>query len=307
MSTLTEEKITFGKYKEKELSILLKDRNYCKWLLKQEWFKKNYEYLYNKITEYRPLNFFLLKKETEKHDSVSNFLLNYPFLNLVDLDDLKITLSEDEKKCYIFYKDILKGLKEKIIENDSFNIKAPTGWLKNLESRFYIKPALFKKFLASYDLPNITTVVKEIKNAGGIDYKGDKSFLISKSNSLKQEGFWEPILKKYYKEDIGIQYKYKNCFFDFIRIKTNTIYECKIGLKDFNQKQYDKYVKILSDFSIVYLIGKNCIIDLDQEIIYTTDKDDYVYQIATIKKSDFIEKIKNFEIIKLENIEEYFC
>jgi len=307
MSTLTEEKITFGKYKEKELSILLKDRNYCKWLLKQEWFKKNYEYLYNKITEYRPLNFFLLKKETEKHDSVSNFLLNYPFLNLVDLDDLKITLSEDEKKCYIFYKDILKGLKEKIIENDSFNIKAPTGWLKNLESRFYIKPALFKKFLASYDLPNITTVVKEIKNAGGIDYKGDKSFLISKSNSLKQEGFWEPILKKYYKEDIGIQYKYKNCFFDFIRIKKNTIYECKIGLKDFNQKQYDKYVKILSDFSIVYLIGKNCIIDLDQEIIYTTDKDDYVYQIATIKKSDFIEKIKNFEIIKLENIEEYFC
>ena len=33
----------------------------------------------------------------------------------------------------------------------------------------------------------------------------------------------------------------KNCIFDFINIATNTIFECKLNIKDFNDEQFKKY------------------------------------------------------------------
>jgi len=53
-------------------------------------------------------------------------------------------------------------------------------------------------------------------------------------------------VKEKYGEEIGTQFKYHNCIFDFINISTNTIYECKLGLKDFNEDQHDKYKLDLS-------------------------------------------------------------
>ena len=51
METQTEklqnDTITFGKYKNKTLSNVLKDRGYCRWLIQQEWFANNYSYLFN--------------------------------------------------------------------------------------------------------------------------------------------------------------------------------------------------------------------------------------------------------------------
>ena len=43
--------ITFGKYKNKNLKVMLKDRKYCKWFLEQPELKNKYEYLYNKVKE----------------------------------------------------------------------------------------------------------------------------------------------------------------------------------------------------------------------------------------------------------------
>jgi hypothetical protein len=51
--------ITFGKYKNKDIEDILKDRKYCKWLLEQDWFIKNYEYLFNRINEYDPKKYFI--------------------------------------------------------------------------------------------------------------------------------------------------------------------------------------------------------------------------------------------------------
>ena len=34
--------ITVGKYKDKYLQDMLKDRNYCKWIVQQDWFKESY-------------------------------------------------------------------------------------------------------------------------------------------------------------------------------------------------------------------------------------------------------------------------
>ena len=37
--------INFGKYKGDILENMLKDRKYCNWLIGEDWFQKNYEYL----------------------------------------------------------------------------------------------------------------------------------------------------------------------------------------------------------------------------------------------------------------------
>ena len=59
---LTENDITFGKYKDLTLTELLKDREYCGWLLKQDWFERQYEYLYNRVKMYVPIDFFVTPK-----------------------------------------------------------------------------------------------------------------------------------------------------------------------------------------------------------------------------------------------------
>lgn len=41
---LTNETITFGKYKGAALALMMRDRSYCVWLLEQDWFKNSYEF-----------------------------------------------------------------------------------------------------------------------------------------------------------------------------------------------------------------------------------------------------------------------
>ena len=41
--------ITFGRYKNKILKEMLKDRKYCRWFLSEPEFKIKYEYIYNKV------------------------------------------------------------------------------------------------------------------------------------------------------------------------------------------------------------------------------------------------------------------
>ena len=74
---LHQDLITFGKYKNKNLKDMIKDRNYCRWLLYQEWFQ-NYEYIYNFVLNYEPLSFFISKYKGESED----FLDYYDYFNL---------------------------------------------------------------------------------------------------------------------------------------------------------------------------------------------------------------------------------
>jgi hypothetical protein len=310
---LNEDTITFGKYKDLTLTQMLRDRKYCTWLLEQDWFPKQYEYLYNRVKSHNPLCFFVTKPhhEIKLGCSVEEFVKNYEYFHLCPFEDLKISLNSNEETCYKFYLKTIESLKEKItnaeIGSNPFDIKAPTSWLKKFEEKHAIPRDIFKEFLAAYDLPNIPYIVEDIKKVGGIEYKGAKSFIIAKEKSLVQEKFWEDILKARYGEDIGTQYKFRNCFFDFIRIKTNTLYECKLGLKDFNEDQHNKYVTTLGSFSMVYLIGQNCIIDLKDQTIYTTNPDAYAGYFLSLKDpSKFDDLVKNFPIIEINSVEEYF-
>jgi len=273
---LTQETITFGKYNGFTLGYVLKDRSYCKWLIEQEWFENGYPYIFNRIKEYHPHKYFV------QQDYLYNtFLSKYIYFRLKPLEEIELPLTEGEKICYKFYLNIINNIKSSIlnnIENENnniYNIKAPTRWLKQFELICGMPRQEFKYFLSSYELPNITTIIENIKKEGGIEYKGAKSFLIAKLKSQKQEKWWEEILKNKYGEDIGIQFKYKNCIFDFINIKENTIYECKLSLKDFSEEQYKKYLLILNKYNIIYLIGYDCIINIKHKIIITTNIDFY--------------------------------
>ena len=92
MSELSLDSITFGKYKNKNLDELLKDRSYCNWLIEQKWFKEQYEYLYNRVKQYKPSSFFF--KEIEFVD----FLQDYRYFNLIKIENLEIKLLEQERK-----------------------------------------------------------------------------------------------------------------------------------------------------------------------------------------------------------------
>jgi hypothetical protein len=298
--------ITFGKYKNKDIEDVLKDRKYCKWLIEQEWFIKNYEYLYNRLDEYDPKKYFIFENTSE------NFIDRYQYFNLIPVEKLKLELNEKEKKCYIFYLSTINDLKEKIIDkmidcdSNPYDIKAPTKWLQKFEKETSLSRDDFKEFINSYELPNITMIIEDIKKQGGIEYKGGKSFLIAKKNSENQENFWEQILKEKYGEDIGTQFKYENCIFDFINIPKNIIYECKLGLKDFNEEQYNKYLLTLNKYKIIYLISNDCIINIENNIIYTINDMKYMLYQANIpilsKSTKFDELIIDYKIIKIENI-----
>jgi len=309
-SLLTETTITFGKYKNKDLSLMIKDRNYCSWLSEQDWFLKNYEYLYNRIKEYKPKKFFVPENKTDS-STIEKLVETYPYFNLIDVNDLKIALNDTEKICYKYYTKLLKNIKDKLIDNlddNPYNIKAPSGWLNKFEKKYAIPRNDFKDFLQTYDLPNITLIIEEIKKFGGIEYKGNKSFKIAKEKSLRQEKYWENILKKYYSEDIGTQFKFENCFFDFIHIKKNILFECKLGLKDFNEEQYKKYITTLKNYNIIYLIDKDCIIDFKNNKLYTTDKEKYLISISqtNIKNNIFLKMFINLNIDEIQNIELFF-
>jgi len=299
--------ITFGKYKGDILENMLKNRNYCKWLINEEWFQKNYEYLYNQVLNYNPRSYFL-----QENNNSDNFIDNYIYFNLKPVDILEIELTDTEKICYNYYLKIISELKEKIVNrlNDSkeniYDIKAPIKWLQNFEKDTLLSRDDFKCFINSYDLPNLTYIIEDIKKEGNIEYKGAKSFIIAKENSKKQEEYWEQILKEKYKEDIGIQFKYKKCIFDFINISNDTIYEAKISIKDFNESQYKKYLIALEKYNIIYLISLDCIINIQKKIIYTTNLTEYVLYLCNIplltKPTKLDELITDFSIVHIDSL-----
>lgn len=307
---LSSDTITFGKYKNGTLQQVLKDRPYCIWLLQQEWFQTNYEYLHNRVQEYEPQTYFFQRPP----DDSENFLERYQFFHLTPVDKVQLPLTDDEKKCYTYYLRIIAELKEKIQErNDQknqFDIKAPTKWLKSFETESGLKRSTFKEFLASYDLPNIPYIVERIKQEGGLIYKGAQSFNIAKKRSEAQEKFWEKMLKSKYGEDLGTQFKYEKCIFDFINIKTNTIFEAKLGLKDMDQNQYKKYKIALEKYRIVYLIGYDCVLNMEKEEIYTTQGakyELYLMRIADMKgPSEFDQCIQDFKVIEIDDLESLF-
>jgi hypothetical protein len=270
---LTNESITFGKYKGKTLGHVLKDRGYCSWLKDQEWFRESYEYLYNRICEYEPRSYFRGSNPAEYKE----FLSDYEFFNLKPVEDIALPLTLAEKMCYEYYLKMIHELRERVyrrLENEEenpFNIKAPTKWLQRFERDCGIPRGEFKEFLSSYDLINVPYIMKRIKKEGGLEYKGAESFLIAKARSVDQEKWWEEVLKEKYGESLTVQFTYKNCIFDFLNINTQTIFECKLGLKDFCEEQHRKYTLALEKYRIIYLIAKDCVIDMEQKKIFTTN------------------------------------
>ena len=302
--------ITFGKFENRYLKDMLRDRKYCVWLKEQDWFKTSFEYLYNSINNYNPQEFFFDKKR----DNIGDFMSDYKYFNLLAMESVlgSIPLDEKEIKCYNFYLEMIKNLKNRIeirklaSEKNPYDIKAPVKWLQVFETESKIPREEFKEFLYAYELPNLTTIVEDIRKEGGLEYNGGKSYTIGKKRSSDQENFWGAQLKNKFGEEVSSQYPYLNCIFDFIHIPANTIYECKLGLKDFNEEQYVKYESIMNRFNIVYLIGYDCVINMDLETIYTTDLMKYVlYQcniptMKTISKLDEI--IFDYDIAEIDDL-----
>lgn len=341
-NNLSLDRITFGKYTNRTIKEMIRDRKYCEWLLKQDWFC-NYEYIYNYVNNYKPIEFFLktidnvVGNEDEKEEDVERkvdsgvdddddntiendvdyFLTNYKYFTLKTPDEVTI-LNENEKLCYQFYLEQINELKHKVIIRHTlgncnpYDIKAPSKWLQKFESYHLekgLKRDVFREFLSAYDLPNIPSIVEDIKKQGGLTYDGAQSFKIGKKRSEEQENYWEEILKNKYHEMISVQFKYMNCIFDFINISTNTIYECKLGLKDFNEEQYQKYQLVTNDkYHLKYLIGRDCVIDLDIETIYTTNIKEYIlYQvnIPLLKTQSYLDNmIFDFDIVEVSDLSE---
>jgi hypothetical protein len=307
---LNSDTITFGKYKNGTLKQVLRDRSYCTWLLKQEWFQSNYGYLHNRVQEYEPLHFFFQKPP----DDGESFLERYQYFHLTPLDNVELPLSDDEKKCYAYYLRMVGELKTKIedlLDTDNpYDIKAPCRWLLRFEKENELKRAVFKEFINAHELKNITTLVERIKKEGGIEYLGAQSFNIAKKRSLEQEAFWEKILKEKYGEDLSTQFKFSSCIFDFIHIPKNLIFEAKLNLKDFHLEQYEKYKKALEKYRIIYLIGKDAVIIMEEQVIYTTDIDKYTtYQfgiLASKYTGKFDLEIRDYIIVHVDDLSTLF-
>ena len=311
MSILEKDSITFGKYKGSTLSRVFRDRDYCKWLLQQDWFKTNYEFLYNRINEYNPISYFITTVNETK-----DFLEFYEYFNLTPADEIKLELSQIDKTCYEYYLLVLEEIKQKVherLENDEenpYDIKAPTNWLKRFEKKYGIQRSDFKEFLEAHDLLNIPYIIERVKKEGGIKYKGAESFNIAKSRSIKQEIWWENLLKLKYGEDICSQFKYKKCIFDFINISTKTIFECKLGMKDFDEIQHAKYRIALNEYRIIYLISEDCVIEMEKRCIYTTNPDKYQNSLLSISSmkdpSWFYTLVQNFDVIEVDDLSTLF-
>ena len=201
-------------------------------------------------------------------------------------------------------------MKNKIILNlnsdNPYNIKAPSRFLKKFETKTELKRDVFKKFLYEYDLPNILKIFEEIKKTGGVEYKGNKGWKIAKERSENQEQWWLLRLKDAYGENVSSQFKFENCIFDFIHIKNNIIFEAKLNIKDFNEKQYKKYLLTIGHYDMVYLIQKDTIIHIPTKSIYTTkNTDTFIIQQSMKKQKDitkFDDMISKFEIINITDI-----
>lgn len=306
MSTLDNTMITFGRYKNKKLPQLLRDRKYCSWLLEQDWFERRYTYLHNRIKEYDPKDFFLT---SDKGDTPLSFVNDYPYFNLRSAENLP-HLTEEEKTCYLYYLSLIEKIRKDILDRteiygaNPYDIKAPVRWLQRFEREHQIPRDFFKEFLYAYELPNIPYIIEDVKKEGGIIYNGARSFLIAKKKSEEQEEWWEKKLKEKYGEDIGTQFKYRSCVFDFLSINRSTIYECKLNLVDLNMDQYRKYCLVLEPYKIIYLIGRDTIVDMAERRIYTAAMEHFQRIPIKSKQSKLILKILEFDIEELEDEEE---
>jgi len=307
---LTQDTITFGKYKGHCLQDVLRDRDYCKWLVEQPWLQEQYEFIYNSIKDYNPTKYFFLPCPEE-----GDFLDTYQYFHLQQ-DMSCLPLTDPEKTCYGYYLEMIDGFKTQILvkrDNGSLNpydIKAPTGWLKKFEEKHAIPRTDFKEFIDAYDLPNLPYIIERVKKEGGLVYLGAQSFKIAKQRSLDQEGFWETILKDVYGEDISFQFKFNNSIFDAIHIPSGTIFEMKLGIKQLNAKQLVKYKKALEAYKIIYLVARDCIIDIDRKIIFTTDLDEYrVHMFEVTQKrtqTEFDLLLLDFDIKEVDDLKSLF-
>jgi hypothetical protein len=307
-----QDSITFGKYNGLKLNAVLRDRSYCNWLLEQEWFQTNYEYLYNRVRGYDPKIYFLNAGAGDQTD----FIDSYPYFNLTPIEQLEIELHVVDMACYGYYLEMLNRIRQQVYErmeneeDNPYNIKAPTRWLQLFESRHGIPRGEFKEFLNAYELPNIPYIIERIKKEGGIEYKGAQSFKIAKARSEAQEKWWEVVLKEKYGENLGTQFKYKDCVFDFVNIPTQTIFECKLGVKDFDEQQHHKYRVALEEFRIIYLIGRDAVIDIEKERVYTSDPEKYgVYmsRIPAMKTANYLDHIiTEFELVSVQDLSTLF-
>ena len=195
-------------------------------------------------------------------------------------------------------------------EENVWDIKAPSKWLKSFEKETGIQRSDFKDFIDSHELLNIPYIIERVKKEGGVEYNGAKSFKIAKARSESQELWWEEILKRKYGESIGAQFKYENCIFDFINISTKTIFECKLGLKDFDEAQHNKYRAALKEYRIIYLISKDCVIDIGNQMIYTTIIEkyrNYLLSIPTMKNPNWFHSlIQQFDITEVTDLTSLF-
>lgn len=314
LTALTNESITFGKYKGSTLSRVLRDRSYCSWLIEQDWFKNNYEFLHNRIKEYNPRNYFLNLHSDDQGEE--DFMDSYAYFNLTPLSELEIELSTQDQTCYEYYHRMIREIIGRIYqrleneEDNPYDIKAPTRWLKRFEEECGMPRNDFKEFMEAYELPNIPYIIERVKKEGGINYLGAQSFNIAKQRSLAQEAYWEEMLKSRYGEDIGIQFTYEKCIFDFLNISTKTIFECKLGLKDFDETQHNKYKTALKEYRIIYLIAKDCVIEMEKNCIYTNNPDNYsVYllQIPGMKDPSYLDElIQEFDVVEVEDLSTLF-
>jgi hypothetical protein len=90
----------------------------------------------------------------------------------------------------------------------------------------------------------------------------------------------------------------------------NTLYECKLGLKDYNQEQFEKYKKA-TGFQFIYLIGTDCVVDMNRKKLYSTVPEKYSSKIlqekGSKKKLNFLEEtVCSFSVVPLTKIEDAF-
>ena len=321
--SLTEEMITFGKYKGKTLDVVLRDRGYCNWLVSScPDFAIKYEYLYNRINNYDPLPQFLNPPQL-----TGEFVQDYRFFHLRMVDDVTLPLTHLDRTIYNWYRSQVFSLRDQIISRISnkdpspYGIKAPTRLKKDFSTKTGLDGKQLDEMLNAYELPNIISIVmRDIKKEAGVEYKGGNAFVIAKQRSEDQEAFWETVLKEAYDEDIGAQFSLESCIFDFIHIKSKSIFECKLGFTEFNKAQFDKYQQTLQGYSMIYLVGNNdrdirkkhehdYIIDVNSRKIYVleevmADLQTYVLNVHMLTKPSYLDHmLRDFEVIPLKSID----
>ena len=118
------------------------------------------------------------------------------------------------------------------------------------------------------------------------------------------------MLKEVYGEDLSIQFKLNNSIFDALHIPSGTIFEMKLKIQNLNAKQFLKYKKALEEYKIIYLVARDCIIDIAKKTIYTTDLDEYrVHMFEVTQKrtqTEFDLLLLDFEIKEVDDLKSLF-